>query len=494
MKKIFAAIIFIAMPLMAGAQALKGSYFLDSSLNRHEFNPAFAPRANYFQMLGIGNLGVGAMTNLDVPTFFYPKNGELLTFLHQDVSVAEFDKALAKHPHLDMDVHTNLFGFGFYTKNLSYWTFDVDFRTLVDVDLPRDLFMFMKKGTGTVGQSYNIGNMNAYMTAAVQASLGYSRDIIKGLRAGIKARFIAPIAYAGLNLENVRLDTAKDKWTLTTEGYADVALSGLEISGLEDSLNNPGAGNNMSIAFDLNRLLSNGALAGMGVSFDLGVEWTLKLGTLFDGLSVSAAVTDLGVISYKPEVTTSYKSAGSVDWRGFQNVSMDNMEFEESINEFVENAKASLLNMSETNTEAGFKRSTMPRFYLGAEMPFLKNTMSLGLLYSSRLSHSYARHELTLSYNLNPCKWFALGVNYSFLNTVNTMGFILELTPKWGPTFYLGADYLPVTWSKAPILMGENSAFNMLPLSMRLNLNFGIAFHLGSKHLKPKEVKKYEFE
>ena len=56
MKKIFAAIIFIAMPLMAGAQALKGSYFLDSSLNRHEFNPAFAPRANYFQMLGIGLL------------------------------------------------------------------------------------------------------------------------------------------------------------------------------------------------------------------------------------------------------------------------------------------------------------------------------------------------------------------------------------------------------------------------------------------------------
>ena len=146
------------------------------------------------------------------------------------------------------------------------------------------------------------------------------------------------------------------------------------------------------------------------------------------------------------------------------------------------------------NTGAGFKRSTMPRFYLGAEMPFLKNTMSVGLLYSSRVSHSYARHELTLSYNLNPCKWFALGVNYSFLNTANTMGFIFELTPKGGPTFYIGADYLPVSWAKAPMLMGETSAFNMIPLSARLNLNFGFALHLGSKHLKKKVVKKYEFE
>lgn len=485
MKKIFAAIIFIAMPLMAGAQALKGSYFLDSSMNRHELNPAFAPRANYFQMLGIGNMGVGAMTNLDVPTFFYPKNGELLTFLHQDVSVAEFDKALAKHPHFDMECQTTLFGFGFYTKNLSYWTFDVDVKASLDADLPRDLFMFMKKGTGTTGQSFNIGNMNAYFTAGLQVSLGYSRDIIKGLRAGIKARFIAPVAYAGLNLENVRLDTAKDRWTITTEGYAHVAALGLDTS-IPQGQTMP------SFGFDLNRTLSGGVIAGMGFSFDLGVEWTLKCGSIFDGISVSAAVTDLGMISYKPEATTSYKSAGSVEWAGFQNVSMDNTDFEASINEFVENAKENLLNLSEMDTDKGFKRSTMPRFYVGAEVPFLWRTMSVGLLYSARMSHSYTRQELTVSYNLTPCKWFALGLNYSFLNTANTAGFVLEFTPKGGPAFYIGADYIPFSFTKAPILLGENSSFNMIPLSMRLNLNFGIALHLGSKHLKKAKKAKTE--
>ena len=141
------------------------------------------------------------------------------------------------------------------------------------------------------------------------------------------------------------------------------------------------------------------------------------------------------------------------------------------------------------NGHLGFAPTKEESFYLGAEMPFLKNTMSVGLLYSARVSHSYTRQELTVSYNLNPCKWFALGVNYSFLNTAHTMGFIFELTPKWGPAFYIGADYLPISWTKAPILMGDGG-FNMMPLSMRLNLNFGLALHLGSKHLKKAKSRK----
>ena len=459
------------IPMISGAQALKGSYFLDSSLNRHEMNPAFAPRADYFQLFGIGNLGVGMGTNLDVPTFLYPKNGELVTFLHNSVSVKEFEKNLPKHPHMDMDFNTTLFGFGFYTKNLSYWTFDLDVRTTVDVDLPGDLFLFMKKGTGTSGQSFNIGNMNAYATAGLQASLGYSRNIIKGLRAGIKARVIAPLAYVGVNLENVRLSTSDEKWALTTEGYVHAAVQGADIS-------IPQGEKMPSVGFDLPTLLANKALAGLGFSFDLGAEYTLELGTIFDGLSVSAAVTDLGMIKYKSNAVSSFTSAGNVEWTGFQNLSLSNMDFNAAVNDLLEDAKENLLNLSEMNTTEGLTRSTMPRFYVGAEMPFLKRTMSVGLLYSSRLSHSYARHELTVSYNLNPCKWFALGVNYSFLNTARTMGFIFELTPKVGPAFYIGADYIPVSFAKTSMMTLP------LPLAMRLNMNFGIAFQVGSKYLK----------
>lgn len=479
MKKIFIIIAFAVMPLLAGAQALKGSYFLDSSLNRHEMNPAFAPRADYFQLFGIGNMGVGVGTNLDVPTFFFPRYGKLCTFLHPDVSVKEFERALPLHPHLDADFNTTLFGFGFYTKRKSYWTFDLDIRTMIDVDLPRDLFTFIKKGTGTSGQKFNVGNVNAYAMAGLQASLGYSRDIIKGLRAGIKARVIAPVAYAGLNLENVSLTTGDDQWKLATEGYLHTAVQGLDMS-------IPQGETMPQMKFDMNRLLNNGVLAGFGWSFDLGAEYVLELGTIFDGLSVSAAVTDLGSISYKQNAVSSFKTGGEVPWEGFQ-VSMDEaVDLEASLDEFIEKAKTELLNLEEMKHTGSFSKSTMPRFHVGVEMPFLKRSMSVGLLYSSRLSHSYARHELTLSYNLTPCKWFALGVNYSFLNTVNTMGFVLELTPRWGPAFYLGCDYIPVVFAPASFV----PMIGMLPSSMRLNMNFGIAFHVGSKYMKKQKKDK----
>ena len=100
-KHIIAAIVLLMLPMIAGAQALKGSYFLDNSINRHKLNPAFAPRANYFQLVAIGNTGFGFGTNLDLPTFMYPTGGKLGTFLHPSVSVKEFEKNLPKHPHLD---------------------------------------------------------------------------------------------------------------------------------------------------------------------------------------------------------------------------------------------------------------------------------------------------------------------------------------------------------------------------------------------------------
>ena len=481
MKKnnILVALVLMMVPAIAGAQALKGSYFLDSSLNRHELNPAFAPRANYFQSFGIGNMGFGAMTNIDMPSLLYPMDGKLATFLHPNVSMEQFNKAFPQHPHLDMNFNTTLFGFGFYTKKKSYWTFDVDMRMNVDVDLPGDLFRFMKAGAGTDGNVYNIGNLNAYFMAGLQASLGYSINIFKGLRAGVKARVIAPFAYAGLNLEQISLATSDEMWRFTTEGYAHAAVSGLDLSIPQGEMM-------PSMEFDAMKMLNNKVLAGFGYSFDLGVEYTLELGTIFDGISVSAAVTDLGLIHYKKDAVSSFKSNGCVEWSGFQNVGLDNTDVEASVNEFVENAKESLLNLSEMEHKGGFTRSTMPTFHAGVEVPFLKRSMSVGLLYSMRKSHSYARNELTLSYNLTPCKWFALGVNYSFLNTAKTMGFIFELTPRVGPTFYIGCDYVPVAFAPADFV----PYIGMLPMALRTNLNFGIAFHTGGKTTKnPKKIK-----
>lgn len=481
MKKnhIFLALLFIMMPMFAGAQALKGSYFLDNSINSHKLNPAFTPRANYFQLPVIGNTGVGLYTNLDLPTFMYPlENGKLGTFLHPEVSVEQFDKNLAKHPNFDVDASTTLFSMGFFTKNKAFWNFTLDANVVLDADLPRDLLFFMKKGTGTDGGSFNVGNTNVYATAGIRASLGYSREFVKNLRTGVKVRFIAPVAYAALNLENVRLNTSADKWQIQTEGYLHTALSGLDITIPYEEGGSP-------VTFDPYQCLSTFGLAGMGFSVDLGASYVLDLGTPLDGLTLSASVIDLGKIIYSADAVSSYESHGNMEWAGIS--VEDQFTFNNLFDEVLAQAE-SLVNLSEIQNPAGMTRSTMPSVYLGAEMPFLKNKMSVGLLYSARFSHSYVRDELTVSYNLTPSKAFALGLNYSFLNTGGTVGAMMEFTPKVGPTLYFGCDYFPSSYGKLsmPKIFTVDLPF---PMSWRLNFNFGMAFNLGSKHVNPKRVK-----
>ena len=491
-RNIILVLVLFLFPVAAGAQVLKGSYFLDHSVNNHKMNPAFAPRANYFQLIGLGYTGFGVYSNIDVPLFLNPVGGQLGTFLHPSVSVKDYEKRLPRHLNLDAEFETTLLSFGGFNKNKSFWNFTVDMRAMVDVDLPSDMLLFLKKGVGTDGQRYNIGNVNMYAGAALQAAFGFSREWFKGFRGGFKVRGIAPMTYVGVNFEEVSLQTGADKWTVNTEANLHVALQGLDL--LQDEPNTI-----PSPVFDINKLINNRVVAGWGYSVDLGVEYTLEVGCPVDGLTVSLALTDLGQIFYNKNADTSFKSKGRLDWVGLHAGDDFNVNVDQALNDFTQKA-GSLMNLTKLDQNKSLMRSTMPRLYVGVEYPFLKNTMSVGLLYSARFSHSYARNEMTLSYNLTPCRWFALGLNYSFLNTARSMGAVLEFTPKVGPCLFVGVDYLPMEWINAPILedvlgqspgimkmLGVNTSSWALPTSSRFNMNFGIAFNVGSKHVNPKK-------
>ena len=492
-RNIILVLVLLLFPFISGAQVLKGSYFLDHSINRHKMNPAFAPRANYFQLPVIGNTGVGIYSNLDVLLLTYPVGDKLGTFLHPSVSLEQFRRDLPAHLHFDADIQTTILSFGGFNKKKAFWNFTIDTRMMYDMDLPSDLFLFVKQGVGTQSKKYNIGNINAYATAALQASFGYSREWMKGLRAGFKVRAIAPIAYFGLNLEDVSLTTGADKWTVNTNGYLYTSMAGLDVKMSDGSLGTD---------FDMNKFLSNKGLAGFGYSVDLGVEYTLEIGCPVDGLAFSLAVTDLGQIFYKKDCVSAFKNEGSMDWVGFHVDENLNLNTDQAMAD-LESKASGLFNLQEMEHPQMFERSTMPRLYAGVELPFLKRTMSVGLLYSARFSHSYARHELTASYNITPCKWFALGLNYSFLNTTRSMGAVLEFTPKAGPCFFLGMDYVPMEFVNAPLLedilgaspgllsmLGVKTTSWALPTSTRFNFNFGLAFNLGSKYVNPKKEKK----
>lgn len=461
-RKFFAvAAMLLLMPLMMGAQALKGSYFLDNSLNRNKLNPAFAPQSGYFQIPVIGNTSVGLLSNLDLQTFMYPMNGQLYTFLNKNVSLEQFDAALAGNPHFDVATDINLINFGFKGGERGFWTVDLGVRVNADMDLPRDLFIFMKKGTGTSG-TYNIGAVHANVAASVQAAVGYSRDLsdlVEGLRVGAKARAILPIGYAGLDLNTMSLTTSPEKWTVQTDGTLYTAVKGLQVMD---------ASGELEPAFN-----GTPGLAGFGFSVDLGAEYKLDFDGFINGVAFSAAVTDLGAVSYSSDAIQAYGTNGQMDWTGLS-ISLEEGAMDDAMAE-LESEFGNLLSLNKLGNASKLSRSTLPSFYVGAEMPFMNNKMSVGALYSARKSYVATRNELTLSYNLNPVKWFSAGLNYSFLNTTKTLGWILEFNPKAGPCFFIGSDYFFLSKAKAP----ESWPLNYIPMSWRFNVHFGLAVALG---------------
>ena len=56
---------------VSSAQSLRSGYFLEGYTYRHLMNPAFSPERNYIAVPGIGNINVGAQSNVGLNTFIY---------------------------------------------------------------------------------------------------------------------------------------------------------------------------------------------------------------------------------------------------------------------------------------------------------------------------------------------------------------------------------------------------------------------------------------
>lgn len=458
------------LPLMAGAQALKGSYFLDNSLLRNRMNPAFVPRANYFSIPVISNFGLGVYGNIGPADFLYPKNGELYTYLNQNVSVREFSKNLPKRPVLDLDVDTDILNFGFFTAKDSFWSFDLGLRVDGQIGLPRDLFIFSKQGMAEPDQVYSLKGFDIFQTSSLYASVGHSHDfswLVKGLKVGGKFRVFVPFEHIGLSLGESALALGQDAWKVNTDAYGVVAASFMTL--------NPDALNGDSEADFLTMNTSNIGPAGFGFSFDIGAEYKLQLGTVVDGLTFSISALDLGSYMFKKDYVQGFESKGEAVYEGMKDIEIGgDTKMDETVDALMDEFMA-LANLKESENPRYSSIGTRAKLYAGVEYPFLKDKMSVGLLYSGKFGYSKPISDLTLSYNLNPNKWFNLSLNWSFLNAWKTLGWMMEFTPKAGVNFFIGSDY---------------TFFEIMPDipvpvdKLWMNARFGLSFMIGNKYEK----------
>ena len=447
----------------ASAQSLRSSYFMDGMNYRHQLNPAYAAESNYLNLpfFVLGNFNVGLQGNIGVNDFLYKYNQNgysLTTFMSPTVGNAEFLDRLHKNNHLNVNVSMPVVAFGFRAWG-GFNTFDIGIRSNTSINLPYGLFDFMKTGmSNEAGTYYNVKDLTVRSNSYVELALGRSQSINEQLTVGGKLKFLVGAANADGKIHNMDIYMSEDEWQIEAEGELNGSLKGgsfktkepnelgqKEVEGLK--VKNPGVG-------------------GFGLAIDLGA--TYKMNEYVEGLTLSAALLDLGFIRWnntlRASMMHSYTFAGFKDPvvidpedgdPGDLNTQLDNIGDE--LKEFIK--------FYEDGKTGGRTTKLAATLNVGAEYVLPQyNKLKFGLLSTTYFNKPFTWSEARVSANIAPVSWFEASVNYAINNFGSSLGWVLNFHPN-GFNFFIGTDHMitkvtpqfvPVGNANANVCVGFN--------------------------------------
>lgn len=406
------------------AQYLRTSYFMEGTSSRLELNPGLQPMRGYFNIPVLGSFNVGMSSNVlginDIVDVL--DSGEDI-FLNDDLY-----SRLKSDNRLNVNLKTDVLSFGWYAGK-GFWNVNVGLRADVGASIPQSMFEYLRRVNNTEDINGSFSNMNFNLNAYAEIGLGYSRQITEKLSVGGRVKVLLGIARAEMAVDNfdIYVDDALTNGDYTelnpyqTYGSATVnarvsttmkggGLSFDETTGQIDG-------------FDIDG--SNFGIAGAGFGIDLGASYKV-----WDNLTVSAAVLDLGFIKWKEgETTVAAPANGSFEVTGsnYQDfldgdfLSMDRFNFVQD-KEAAEDTKTTLA-------------STI---LLAGEYGLLDNKLSVGAIYTARFAEPKTLNELTFSATYRPKNWFNIAASYS---PIQAGGKSFGLALKLGALF-LGTDYM----------------------------------------------------
>lgn len=437
-------------------------YFLPGYNQRHWLNPALLPQFGYFNFPGVGMINVGVQGNLGLGALLYPlENGKLGTFLHPDVSAEEALKGFRKNNHLNVNADVSLLSWGWY-EGTSFWSVDLSVHAHGDVNLPYGAFEFLKRGMTGDPTEYHLKNIGFNAQAWASLAFGHARAITPEWHVGSKFKVLYSAFDLSANLPRTDLLLSGDVWRVRTNGLGQMhgvlqpVVAGDSLSGFE--------------------LGSFGRDAGYGIAFDLGFEYRPNY---VHGLRFSFALTDIGFIVYRKQTGAELRLSGEAVYEG-----MDlSLESGGGMNL---NADFGLTAEVSPKT---YCRAMFARMNAGVEYDFYLDMFSVGLLSSTYLNWHHVTTELTASINMKLLHWLSLSVSYSFLKTRQSIGWALNITPKWGLNFFFASDYTPVVYDRINL----NGAKVPMP-SRQINAQFmfGLSIPIGSSVLTPERGGTYE--
>ena len=431
------------------AQTAKSAYFMDGTFHNFRINPAMKAERGFFS-LALGNMSIATNGNVGVSHFLYPDGDQLTTFMSGKVDQDEFLGRLPEYARLGMNFDETLFGLGFRLLG-GYTSFSVSVHSNTSMALPKGFFEFAKKGLQD--QHYNFSGINMHSMNYAAATLGYSREVYKGLRVGVNLKYLMGLAYTDFTFDRFNIELSEDRWRIEGHAQAQAAL-GSEVY-FEDE----------DASLDALRM-GPLASAAKGFAVDLGVVYDMK--EFVPGLTVSASIVDLGSINW--QYMMSIENNGEpICWEGLKDANIDNMgtALEEELEKLGEKAEKIMdLEVNDIHSESTKLGVTM---YVGAEynMPFYK-PLSVAMLYGKRFSpYAYSGWDDIRGFvNIAPLKWFEASANVGYSTFGTSLGWMLNFHPA-GINFFVGSDYIitkvtpqfiPVNNLNSHVTLGVNLA------------------------------------
>jgi len=449
------------------AQSSNTEYFMSSSFTNTFTNPAKRPEKGYIGIPGLTNLSADLKTNtLNLDHFLFPgvgEDGKTGWFLNENVSYDDFMKNIAQKNYLGTNIDWTILGAGFYIKNL-FLSFDISARTNVGVNIPKGLFDFVKSSY-TAGADeekiYDLSNLSVNANAFTQFGIGGSYPVLnQSLVLGAKIKFLFGIAHVNFNLDNMNININNNVWSVSTLASGEMLIPTVQTEYDETG--------------KLSKFSSDGSsfspFNGSGLGLDLGA--TFAPGKIFEvgwlkPLTVSAAVTDIGFISWdKSKITSLATHPKDIIVTGNYNIRVD-----ESYDIFTDLGNAlsdavAFYPSTTSKTTSGIGA----RMNWGIEYAFLNNKLNTGFLNTLYFNPVKTISEFTIAGAYRPASAIEVGLSYSFVHSnFQTVGLALHL----GPFLYVSSDYA---------FPHVNSSFYPTT-SQGINFQFGVAVPIGKKHV-----------
>ena len=458
--------------MTAAAQAApRSAYFLDGYTFRHELNPAFAGERNYVSIPALGNMDVALFSTVGVNSFLYPtapgSTYKLTTFMSPTVSADEFLKHIGNNNHINANVDLTILSAGFKAWQ-GFNTITIGVRSEVGVNVPGDLFRFMKLAQTSNDTHYNLKNLRVSANAMAEIAFGHSRKVMDKLQAGAKFKVLLGLGNATAHIKNMDLRLSDQVWSVTADGTLEMAAgSGLYVPTRQE------AGKDYDNAMDANRIewgdinYDNFGLSGFGLGIDLGATYQL-----LPDLQLSAALNDLGFMSWNHAV----KGHTGTEWTfdGFKDVTVTDSQPNHEDNKIDEqfdniwNGLEDLIYFQREETDGSYAKALRATLHLGAEykMPFYQK-LTGGFLFTQYFAGVSSWTEGRFYATVKPIKWFDATINYGASTYGSSFGWMINFHPK-GFNFFLGSDhqffkvtpqYVPVGNATASLNLGFNVTF-----------------------------------